>query len=62
MIRIGKSYGNLMVDMRASNVKLQDRAERIANYRKTIATRPARAEVVPVAGFLALADAWLAAR
>jgi N-acetylmuramic acid 6-phosphate etherase len=31
MIRIGKSYGNLMVDMRASNVKLQDRAERIVS-------------------------------
>lgn len=29
MIRIGKSYGNLMVDLRATNVKLQDRAERI---------------------------------
>lgn len=31
MIRIGKSYGNLMVDMRASNAKLQDRAERIVS-------------------------------
>jgi len=29
MIRIGKSYGNLMVDLRATNVKLQDRAERM---------------------------------
>lgn len=29
MIRLGKSYGNLMVDLRATNVKLQDRAERI---------------------------------
>jgi N-acetylmuramic acid 6-phosphate etherase len=29
MIRIGKTYGNLMVDMRATNVKLTDRAERI---------------------------------
>lgn len=29
MIRIGKSYGNLMVDLKATNVKLQDRAERI---------------------------------
>ena len=29
MIRIGKSYGNLLVDLRATNVKLQDRAERI---------------------------------
>jgi N-acetylmuramic acid 6-phosphate etherase len=29
MIRIGKVYGNLMVDMRATNAKLQDRSERI---------------------------------
>jgi N-acetylmuramic acid 6-phosphate etherase len=29
MILLGKTYGNLMVDMRATNVKLADRAERI---------------------------------
>lgn len=29
MIRMGKSYGNLMVDLRATNQKLQDRSERI---------------------------------
>lgn len=29
MIRIGKAYGNLMVDLRATNVKLTDRSERI---------------------------------
>ena len=29
MIRIGKTYGNLMVDLRASNEKLRDRGERI---------------------------------
>jgi N-acetylmuramic acid 6-phosphate etherase len=29
MIRIGKTYGNLMVDLRATNAKLTDRAERI---------------------------------
>ncbi|MEI6740819.1 MAG: N-acetylmuramic acid 6-phosphate etherase [Gemmatimonadaceae bacterium] len=29
MIRVGKSYGNLMVDVRVTNVKLTDRAERI---------------------------------
>jgi N-acetylmuramic acid 6-phosphate etherase len=29
MIRIGKSYGNLMVDLQATNAKLSDRAERI---------------------------------
>ena len=29
MIRLGKTYGNLMVDLRATNKKLTDRAERI---------------------------------
>jgi N-acetylmuramic acid 6-phosphate etherase len=29
MIRLGKTYGNLMVDLRASNDKLRDRSERI---------------------------------
>ena len=29
MIRVGKTWGNLMVDLRATNVKLQDRSERI---------------------------------
>ena len=29
MIRIGKTYGNLMVDLKATNLKLTDRSERI---------------------------------
>jgi N-acetylmuramic acid 6-phosphate etherase len=29
MIRVGKAYGNLMVDLRATNLKLVDRSERI---------------------------------
>src|SRR6185369_17264869 len=29
MIRLGKTYGNLMVDVQATNVKLKDRSERI---------------------------------
>ncbi len=29
MIRVGKTYGNLMVDLKATNVKLVDRSERI---------------------------------
>jgi len=29
MVRLGKTYGNLMVDVRASNAKLRDRARRI---------------------------------
>lgn len=43
MIRIGKSYGNLMVDLRATNVKLQDRAERIVMEVTGIARDDARA-------------------
>jgi len=29
MIRLGKTFGNLMVDLRATNKKLEDRSERI---------------------------------
>jgi N-acetylmuramic acid 6-phosphate etherase len=29
MIRLGKTFGNLMVDLRATNEKLTDRSERI---------------------------------
>lgn len=29
MVRVGKTYGNLMVDLRATNDKLRDRAERL---------------------------------
>jgi N-acetylmuramic acid 6-phosphate etherase len=29
MIRVGKTYGNLMVDLRATNAKLVDRSRRI---------------------------------
>jgi len=29
MVQLGKVYENLMVDLRATNTKLQDRAERI---------------------------------
>ncbi|HRP09168.1 MAG TPA: N-acetylmuramic acid 6-phosphate etherase, partial [Gemmatimonadales bacterium] len=29
MIRLGKTYGNLMVDLQAKNDKLRDRSERI---------------------------------
>lgn len=32
MIRLGKTYGNLMVDMRATNSKLHDRAVRIITH------------------------------
>ena len=39
MIKLGKVYGNLMVDLRATNVKLRDRSERII-MELTHLTRP----------------------
>ncbi|MFD7901496.1 N-acetylmuramic acid 6-phosphate etherase [Kitasatospora sp. NPDC059747] len=41
MVRLGRTYGNLMVDVRATNAKLRDRARRIV----TEATGAADAEV-----------------
>ncbi len=35
MVRLGKVYGNLMVDVRATNVKLRDRAIRIVQAATT---------------------------
>lgn len=42
MVRLGKVYGNLMVDVRATNVKLRDRAVRIVMAAS--GTDPARAQ------------------
>ena len=39
MVRLGKVYGNLMVDVRATNVKLRDRAIRIVQAAATTADR-----------------------
>lgn len=46
MIRLGKTYGNLMVDMRASNAKLRARAHRIV----ALATGSPEAEVAAALG------------
>ena len=43
MIRIGKVYGNLMVDLRARSTKLRDRAERIVMAVTGVSRRRARA-------------------
>jgi N-acetylmuramic acid 6-phosphate etherase len=43
MIRLGKTYGNLMVDLRALNDKLGDRSERIVMETTGIAREAARA-------------------
>ncbi len=42
MVRMGKVYGNLMVDLRATNAKLQDRAERIVMAAAGVDRREAR--------------------
>jgi N-acetylmuramic acid 6-phosphate etherase len=49
MIRIGKSYGNLMVDLRATNAKLMDRAQRIV-METTGESREAAASLLERAG------------
>jgi N-acetylmuramic acid 6-phosphate etherase len=45
MIRLGKTYGNLMVDLRASNAKLEDRSRRIVMETTGLA-RDAAAQVL----------------
>ena len=55
MIRIGKSYGNLMVDLRATNVKLQDRAERIVMEVTALSRDASRALLVRADGRVKLA-------
>jgi N-acetylmuramic acid 6-phosphate etherase len=43
MIRIGKTYGNLMVDLKATNAKLKDRSERIVAEVCNVSREEARA-------------------
>ena len=49
MVRLGKTFGNLMVDMRATNVKLRDRARRIV-VAATGASTEAAASALEAAG------------
>jgi len=49
MIRLGKVYGNLMVDLRATNAKLRDRSERILAELTGLA-RPAARKLLKKAG------------
>jgi len=55
MIRLGKTYGNLMVDLRATNVKLTDRAERIVMEVCHVTRDRARALLVESEGRVKLA-------
>lgn len=41
MVQLGKTYGNLMVDVRATNDKLRDRAVRIVQAVTGVAPEPA---------------------
>ena len=43
MVRLGKTYGNLMVDMRATNAKLRDRAIRITGHATGLSAPEAQA-------------------
>ncbi|MGI8619379.1 MAG: N-acetylmuramic acid 6-phosphate etherase [Gemmatimonadaceae bacterium] len=49
MIRLGKTFGNLMVDLRATNDKLRDRSERIV-MEVCVVTRDAAREILAAAG------------
>lgn len=49
MIRLGKTWGNLMVDLRATNAKLSDRSERIL-MEATGMARPAARAALDAAG------------
>lgn len=49
MIRLGKTFGNLMVDLRATNDKLRDRSERIV-VEVCVVTREAAREILEAAG------------
>jgi N-acetylmuramic acid 6-phosphate etherase len=55
MIRLGKTYGNLMVDLRALNGKLLDRSERIVMETTGIGREAARAALAAAAGRVKLA-------
>jgi N-acetylmuramic acid 6-phosphate etherase len=50
MIRIGKTYGNLMVDLRATNAKLVDRSERIVMEIAGASREEARAAIAAADG------------
>ncbi len=55
MIRLGKTYGNLMIDLRATNVKLVDRSERIVAEVCSIPREAARNLLVRAGGSVKVA-------
>lgn len=50
MVRLGKTYGNLMVDLQARNAKLRDRGERIIGEVLGTPREPARAAIAAAGG------------
>jgi len=55
MIRLGKTYGNLMVDLQATNAKLKDRSERIVREVCGASVADARALLESAGGSVKLA-------
>ena len=55
MIRVGKTFGNLMIDLRATNVKLVDRSERIVSEVSGVSRDEARALIERAGGSVKLA-------
>ena len=59
LVRIGKTYGNLMVDLQARNAKLRDRGERIVMEVLGVEREAARAAIVAADGSVRTAIAML---
>jgi N-acetylmuramic acid 6-phosphate etherase len=59
MIRLGKTYGNLMVDLRAWNAKLADRSERILMEAAGVSREAAREALAAADGRVKLAIVML---
>lgn len=59
MVRIGKTYGNLMVDLQARNAKLRDRGERIVMEVLGVSREQARAAITEADGQVRTAIAML---
>ena len=55
MVKLGKVYGNLMVDLRASNVKLRDRAVRLVCHATGVEADAAQAALDQADGHVKLA-------
>ncbi len=55
MIRIGKTFGNLMIDLRPTNVKLVDRSERIVSEVSSVSRDEARELLARAGGSVKLA-------